>query len=55
MLACMAEAADIVSLLLERSVRKAAKKFFLVARPIGGWGGGGKGLALKKKDLFFKL
>ena len=52
MLACMAEAADIVSLLLERSVRKAAKKFFLVARPIGGWGGGGRAWPWRKRTVF---
>jgi len=34
-------------------VREAAKKsvFFLVARPLSGWGGGGKGLATKKNYL----
>ena len=35
--------------------REAAnKRSFLVARPLGG-GGGGKGLVIKKKDRFLKL
>ena len=41
------------SLDLQYYIREAAKKvFFLVARPLRGGGGGGKGLVTKKIELF---
>ena len=42
---------------INEMLRDAAKKelFFLVAGPLRGRGGGGKGLATKKKEVFLKL